>query len=253
MSDTVWDNETVRGFFDENEARVGGGSSVDFMKLTSTENVFRLIPHPTQAPFQMIKRHQFSTQGRYTPTLDWQFLLDPANRAVLEAANEMGNISQEDVELAQEKGDPFTRFAVALKNAGIKTEKSFFPSTRYLWRVLALGENQIRVYDSSKTFMNQVSDLVKAGWELFHPENGCNISYRGNGQEGLARRYNSPIPEKDGSPIPLDDWEEAAREIDLVKVAARNARPWKDKARALFESNEALLSDVGITRESWDL
>jgi hypothetical protein len=248
-------------FFKKEAARYsngGGGGKTPFVKLTSGRNVLRLLgPYKTgSAPFRLFKNHTYTAGGRTQFALCFNWIR--SDETIARYLLDEGKISTGDILAARELGDPMQELPIRLSQQDRKTEaKNMWARTRYLWNVIDRSTGEHKVWESSKTFFDQVAlwdesgnlvgGLLSVYPDLFDPIVGRDLQINGNGKDGTDRRYLPPLA-LEPSPSGLPD---TAKMFDLDAVVARKAKKWNEKAEALFALSGRLANSVGMTPNEW--
>jgi hypothetical protein len=253
MTAKTYDANFFADQLDKEAARAAeaGGKRNEYLKLGGGQNDIRILP--CDPLFALLKKHGYkNAEGRFTSALDYGYLLTLPELA--SAAVAKGKINGDDIAQAQSIGDPFTALARTAQQLGVDEDlyKQLWPRSRYIWNAVDRTKNDevVRLFESSKQFFDQILDVFKAAPDLFDPEEGRDIGIKGNGQDGMRRRYNPPIASMQVSPVGFE-FDELL--IDLNDVVVRSIRPWAEKARAMFAKHGDLAAQVGITPDAWGL
>lgn len=234
-------------------------SKTPFIKLTSGTSILRLLPsfNEEPLPYRVRVGNRYNTpDGYFRIAMDLQFVLD--DEFLLDAALTGDLITNKDVEMVMQYGDPFKTLAKAIKDMEFEDEeeqkkhlRNVNPRKTYLWNAIDRqeGGQQVAVWESSSDLRNKVIALLKTYPELFDAEAGFDIQIMGNGKEGLARRYTTVLPLRDPSAVGFDY---VSQLTDLDAFNTRTIIGYAEKLRVLFQQHadliemaELSLSDFG--------
>lgn len=241
--------EEIRERFRAEQAKASGGST-NFVRLGAHANVLRLLPG--DPPFLRLRRHKYQRAGgMWVGALDLGFLTQAPE--LLEPALQSGKLSNEDVALARQYGDPFTALGNAAKQANLPQAvyNGAWPQTRYFLNVVDRAKDgSVSVWDASKTQFDGITALMQQYPELFNDEDGFDLLIQGNGLDGIKRRYNPPMAARQASPVGFD-WEPQL--VDLVDVAIRGVVGFRDKLADMYARYGDVAVQVGMAQGEWGI
>jgi hypothetical protein len=229
-------------------------SKTPFIKLTSGTSVVRLLPsfNDVLLPYRVRVGNRYNTpDGYFRIAMDLEFVVE--DEFLLDAALTNDLITNKDVEMVTQYGDPFNKLAKAIKDFDFEDEeeqkkhlRNVRPRKTYLWNAVSRDEGgeQVSVWESSKDLRGKVVALLKTYPELFDPEVGFDIQIIGNGKEGLARRYESVLPMRDPSPVGFNY---VPQLVDLDEFNLRTVVGYAEKLRILFQQHAELIEMVGLS------
>lgn len=239
------------------------GSRISYIKLNANKNVLRLLPgEPLYLEF---KYHVYVQNSKRTFALDFNWLRNQPK--MLEVLTNSGALSQREIAVMKDLGDPFTTLGWSMIEQGEGEAKEavksmrLLPSVRCLWNAVARqdGGDVVGIFESSNTFRDSLATFDKQGNliggllslypNLFDLETGHDININGNSKDGRARRYGPPLPFPQGSKALRKGGDFSP--LDLYKVAAKKYLSYKQKVVDFWTMYEEQAVSVGMSKNDW--
>ena len=227
-----------------------GGPRFNYVKMDSGDNVFRVI-NPTDGPLiQFYKRHRGRAPGGgFSAKVDLTWLI--SDEECLEAMLEREKISEHDIELITDNGDPYDILWRELNAAGKSDtfRKAGIGQKRSTMVILMEGDDDFGILDMGITFGENIINLLADNPNIVDWDEGMPLKVTATG-EGLKRRYGAPVPIMskqgpvvvDGDPIDPEDIETP----NLYDVIAANCLSYPQKVQFLKRSHRPLMEEVGL-------
>lgn len=237
--------EALRRAREEREKLAGGwGSSLNFFRFAKGKEVFRFFLDPNgMYAAQVFVNNGVSEEGKFFQAANLRWVTDSPR--ITEIALESGKLTQADLDLVAEWGDPCDRLKKALEDQGqgyedmSKVRNNPLTKQRVLWAVekdgkvgqLETGGPFLKWFE---TTMEDVDDL------LFR-----DIIVNGEG-EGFGRKYTYVYGPK------ADPEREPNGELpNLLGSVTRKIIPYEAKVRMVFRSYQEQLGETGLSYEDF--
>lgn len=238
--------------------RAAGGPKTNYLKFKVGKTKIRIVPVQIagqNGPWLFLRANSLKKkEDKYPRTmLSYEWITnDP-----LITENILGHskVTANDIALFNKFGDPAIEVAAKAKKADVKTKRSLWPQSKYLFVVVNRADNGVYVYEAGQKFVDQLRAWVigdpTEGEEadypnLLDPQKGNDIIVRATG-EGLDRRYTFEVAPATTSLELAEDTELP----DLWAVARRYAVPYAQKATAVFEQESEVAKALGLGPEDF--
>jgi hypothetical protein len=234
MKQKKLDLNAVRdSFLKQKEKKSGGGGN--YLKLDANKTTIRLLPNfkdVEASPSARMRLHTYKVGGRLENALEWGWLA--ADEGFANMAVEAGKITNEQLALAVEYGDPFTKLATKFKDFDEEVPGGVWAKTVFLFNAVLRGdEDEVGILKMSQQLADMLGGVLEQFPEVFDPsEDGFDIEIKGNGKAGLARRYTGVTVVRKTREVGIENIEEKVKDLDLVVLS--NIKDYRKKVDDLF-------------------
>lgn len=222
-------------FMKQKESKGGGGGN--YLKLDPIRTTLRLLPNfadAEESPSVRFRLHTYKIGGRLENAIEWGWLAADAGYASI--AVEAGKTTNEQLKLAEEYGDPFTKLATKFKDFNEEVPSGVWAKTVYLFNAVLRdkdGDDTVGILKMSQQLADMLGGVLEQFPEVFDPsEDGFDIEIAGNGKAGLARRYTGVTVVRKTREVGIENIEEKVKDLDMIVLS--NIRDYRKKVDDLF-------------------
>lgn len=231
----------------------------NFLTLDANKNVIRFLPngkakpkaYALPLPYVGIVQHSLSTDKQFTNVACLQFIY--GREELLARAIKSNILNEKDVALIEKFGDPFSRLFAQLKADGVAwgdLPRQVQPQSKFFWNVrnmLANPEETV-IFESSAKVVKGIKALVESDdyFNILSPIAGRAVTITGNGEPGLKRRYNDPVPVSKKSKVIVKHgtWKDSLH--DLTGVVLSRVQPYKEVLKLYLEQLGDIAEEYGL-------
>lgn len=183
-----------------------GGDNA-WLKLTAGTHTLRIAPPfgPDGIPYRKAESFQnlSGPDNRKINPVSFDYLF--GSRKLAEYMVKAKKIAKADFELWKKHGDPLKKLAEAVQMSGDKSDnaKKLWPRKSFYFNVINRQDGTLKKWQQSKKFFETVETQFKVTPQMFDPTLGFDLMITAT-NEGINRRYSSPIFIQNPTPLNFD-------------------------------------------------
>lgn len=243
-------SEIAEGYEAAKAREDSGGNRTPYAKLSSATWIGRILPSfeaNRPVPYTGARLHRYNDdEGKFKNAMDYDFLLDEPELAA--AAVSSGRITETDLELAKQFGDPFKVLCKRLKDLGKKNEdiaRGIFSRARYWFLVVPRDDERVHILEVGGEMRDKFMGQMALYPNMFDLEEGNDMLVQGNGRDGIGRRYPTVGCKAEPVPVGIELTEETVPSLNEKLVYM--VQPFVDKVANMFRLFPEECAEVGLS------